>query len=261
MPEITPSAVATTVQELIIPEVELAVKGGPMEKPLNIVYSTDPQVAMTENGSKYCVKGAEDAGIVLAEILGHVLAGILQIPVPDFAVGRFEEGGPPVFASALLENAVRDVESWVKVNRVTDITMLSRLIALDVWLANNDRNIGNLLGRVGSSSKDGSIELVAIDFEKAAIVRKIAPTIEIPGMPPKSFWPRGVLGTYCKTRAKITDAALSKFAGLSDGLIQSAVSNTFAAVRVNNAEKIDTVTTILKKRRDHIESLVRSEWN
>jgi hypothetical protein len=261
MPSSLTNAVATTVQNLIIPEVVLATNGGPMEKPLNIVYSTNPQLALAEDGAKYCVKGAEDIGIVLAEILGHVLASYVQIPVPDYAVGRFDEAGPPVFASALLENAMRDVEPWVKVNRVSDTGMLSRLIALDIWLANNDRNIGNLLGRPEATSTNGSIELVAIDFEKAATVRKTAPTFEIPTMPPKSFWPRGILGTYCRTRANIAQAELPRFRAITDGQIQNAVNGSFAAVRMDNAEKMDTVITILKKRRDNLKALLQEEWN
>jgi hypothetical protein len=250
-----------TVPNLIIPEVALSSNAGPMERPANIVYSTNPHLALAEDGSKYCVKGAEDVGIVLAELLGHVFAGIVQIPVPDYAVGRFDDASAPVFASSVLENAVRDVEPWVKLNRVSDTGLLSRLIALDIWLANNDRNIGNLLGRPEATSNNGSIELVAIDFEKAATVRKTAPTIEIPAMPPKSFWPRGTLGTYCRTRASIAKAGLSRFTGISDGQIHSAVGGAFAAVRMDNPEKMDTVRAILRKRRDNLESLLQAEWN
>ena len=251
----------TAVQDLIVPDVVLVTNGGPMSRPLNIIYSTNPELAFDASGAKYCIKGADDAGIVMAELLGHILAGFLHIPVPDFAVGRFSDTSPPLFASAFVENAQRDVEPWLKRGKVSKCETLARLIALDVWIANNDRNIGNLLGRPALASNNGSIELIAIDFEKAATVRKTAPTIEITAMPPKSFWPRGTLGTHCKKQAKITDAGIADFRKITDGQINSAVSACFAAVRLENAERSDTIATVLKKRRDKIELMVKAEWN
>ena len=112
-----------------------------MSRPLNIIYSTNPELAFDASGAKYCIKGSDDAGIVLAELLGHILAGFLHIPVPDFAVGHFSDIGSPVFASAFVENAARDVEPWLKRGKVSKCDTLARLIALDVWIANNDRNI------------------------------------------------------------------------------------------------------------------------
>lgn len=252
---------ATAIQDLIIPNVELVVKGGPMASPEGIVYSTDPQLALDATGAKFCVKGGDDVGIVIAELLGHILAGFLHIPVPDFAVGRFSDTSPPLFASALVENAARDVEPWLKRGKLSNGGTLARLIALDVWIANWDRNFGSLLGRPAPASNNGQIELIAIDFEKAATVRKTAPTIEIAAMPLKSFWPRGTLGNHCKTKVKIADAGLADFAKITDGQIESAVKASFAGVRLDKPDWVDTIASVLIKRRNRIELIAQAEWN
>ena len=71
---------ATAVQDLIIPDVLLVTKGGPRSRPLNIIYSTNPELALDASGAKYCIKGADDAGIVLAE---QVLAAKQADPAAD----------------------------------------------------------------------------------------------------------------------------------------------------------------------------------
>jgi hypothetical protein len=163
-----------------------------------------------------------------------------------------------VFASAVIENVTRDVTPWIKTRKVRNFDMLAKLIVLDTWLANNDRNIGNLLGRDAGS--DGEIEFVAIDFEKAAVVRKSAPLIEIPMMPPKSFWPRGLLGEMCRNVIKLNVQTLDIFKKISDEKIAQVVVTSSAAVRCGE-ERNDSIINVLKKRRDNLSKLVNDVWN
>jgi hypothetical protein len=234
------------------------VKGTSVQSPANVVYSTAPFAALDESGALYFVKGEDDCYIVLAEIIAHMFAGIVQIPVPGYAVGRFIGENNAVFASAVIENVTRDVTPWIKTRKVRNFDMLAKLIVLDTWLANNDRNIGNLLGRDAGS--DGEIEFVAIDFEKAAVVRKSAPLIEIPMMPPKSFWPRGLLGEMCRNVIKLNVQTLDIFKKISDEKIAQVVVTSSAAVRCGE-ERNDSIINVLKKRRDNLSKLVNDVWN
>ncbi|HEY5911339.1 MAG TPA: hypothetical protein VJA21_12120 [Verrucomicrobiae bacterium] len=256
-----PTPPSVTVQPLIIPEVDLIVKGQPVAGPLNVVYSTSPLSARDDDGTFYYVKGEDDPLIVLAEVLGHILAGFVEIPVPQYAVGRFGKKGAPVFASAVVEDAVRDVSGWVKKKKVKNWDVLPRVIALDVWLANNDRNMGNLLGRAVPEDDDGHIELIAIDFEKSATVRKKAPMIEIATMTPKAFWPRDELGKLCKSTLKWDAGIMQRFDGITDGQIEQAVSASVAAVGHPDADGRDNIAHVLKKRRNNLAKLVHEVWN
>ena len=245
--------------DLIVPEVSLVTKGPPVKAALNVVYSTAPVSALDEFGNHYFVKGEDDHRIVLAEAISHVFAGLLEIPVPSYAVGRFGGNGPAVFASSVVDNATRDVSLWIQRGKVSNPDMLTRLVALDVWVANNDRNMGNLLGRP-SNTDANMIELVAIDFEKAAVVRKTAPLIEIAAMPAKGFWPRGDLGTRCKSFLKWSNADLERISAVSDENIAQVVASCVAAVRCDSAQN-DSISHVLKKRRDGISVLVKEVWN
>jgi hypothetical protein len=245
---------------LVIPEVSLAVRGGPVCAPCNIVYSTAPFSALDSAGKSYFVKGEDDPRVVLAEVLGHILAGMVKIPVPDYAVGKFTGTGAPVFASAVVDNVMRDVSIWIRRGKVKDLDTLPRIIALDVWLANNDRNMGNILGR-SVDSEEVEIELVAIDFEKSAVVRSKYPLTEIPRIPPKAFWPRDELGKICRAHLKWNPNYLDLFQAVSDGQIEQAVSAGVAAVGGLDASEQDGLLHVLKRRRDNLKTLVSEVWN
>jgi hypothetical protein len=152
----------------------------------------------------------------------------------------------------IIEGGTRDVGPWVKRNKVKNMDVLPRLIALDVWLANNDRNMGNLLGRQVDDEGD-QIELVAIDFEKSATVRRLSPNVEIPTMPPKGFWPRDELGKLCQKTVKFDDKTFDAFRKVTDGQVERAVSAAAGAVGVSPH---DSITHVLLKRRDKLKQLI-----
>jgi hypothetical protein len=245
---------------LIIPEV-LLISERPMCAPKDMVYSTNPRLAFDSNGHSYCIKGDNDIEIVLSELIGHVLAGFLGIPVPDYAVGRFKGTGPPYFCSSIIEDAFRDVEAHLKTNRIADLEVLAKVILLDIWIANNDRNIGNFLGRPRPDVGSGFIGLVAIDFEKSLTVRSKAPLIQLPALPAGAFWPRGVLGGYCKNRARLTGKLVQDFQSLPATRIEHAVDKCFAAANVGDLGRRDDIADALVNRQQQLDNLAKLEWN
>jgi len=245
---------------LIIPEV-LLISERPMCAPKDMVYSTNPRLALDSNGHAYCIKGDNDVEIVLSELVGHVLAGFLGIPVPDYAVGRFNSAGAPYFCSAIVEDAIRDVEAHLKTNKIADIEILAKVILLDIWIANKDRNIGNFLGRPRPDFGNGFISLVAIDFEKSLTIRSKAPLIELPALAAGAFWPRGVLGGYCRNRAHLAGKLVQDFQSLPASQIERAVDKCFAAANVGDVGRRDDVVDALVKRQRQLDNLAKLEWN
>ena len=243
-------------EDLLTPEVAL-VSCGPMSRPDGIVYSTAPESALANDGRRFVIKGAGDPSIVVAEMVGYKFAQILGIPVPDFAVGKLANGEGPVFACELLEDVFRDVSMWLRKGEITNRDAVLRMLALDVLIANNDRNMNNLLGR-SVPGQPGKIEVVAIDFEKARVVRSETPLTEIPTMKPKSFWPTGDLGRICREKLTLDMRVLKDFTKISEACINRVVDSCVGAAGAGFTRR-DSVCLVLNKRLAKLESLVKEE--
>ncbi len=244
--------------DLLVREVALISHGGPVEAPEGIVYSTQPRTALDLDGNHYVTKGTGDVGMVVAELVGYKLAELLKIPVPGFGVGRFGADGEPLFVSEMVGDAQRDVAPWLKKKLVTNGDAVLRLLALDVWIANNDRNMGGLLGRP-VQSEPGKIEIVAIDFEKAQVVRHDTPLVGIPLMNPKAFWPTGTLGKLCREVLNLDVGIVTEFAGFTDGQVGQVVDSCVAAVG-DGFTRRDSVCFTLRKRLAKLTDLVKEAW-
>lgn len=244
---------------LVLRQVTLATRGEPVRAPQNLVYSTAPTHAVGTDDDQFYVKGESNIRIVLAESIAYTLAQNLEIPVPEFAIGFYEDSDAPVFASQILDKGVRDVSFWLNRSKIANMAILARLIVFDTWLANNDRNLGNLLG-VPLQGTDQSIKLVAIDFEKSATVRSEAPMIEIPTMQAREFWPRGELGTICRKLVVWDPSAIQAISSVTDSTIDATVNAALAATNAN-ASIGDSIGHSLKHRRNRIEPLAREVWN
>jgi hypothetical protein len=82
--------------------------------------------------------------------------------------------------------AFRNIRPWLRVpQRINNSNDLFSVIAVDAWLANDDRNMGNL---VGSRLGDGMIDVFMIDFEKS---RTLAPSpfLGSGSLDPDKLWP------------------------------------------------------------------------
>jgi hypothetical protein len=73
---------------------------------------------------------------------------------------------------------------------ITNLDDLFGTIVVDSWLANDDSNMGNL---VGTPAGNRQIRLTMIDFEKSKTLA-VNPTIESTGLDPRRLWPTGELG-------------------------------------------------------------------
>jgi hypothetical protein len=152
-----------------------------------LVYSTEPRRAQGLDGEDYFVKGP-DREIVFAELAGCLLATAVGLPVAPVAACSL--GGQQYAGSRRVADIGRAVAPWLRPGRVSNFETLYSCIVVDAWLANTDRNLGNVLGR---SSGKGTAELVMIDFEKSATLRPF-PRTRTPTIAPAQLWPTNELG-------------------------------------------------------------------
>jgi hypothetical protein len=98
-----------------------------------------------------------------------------------------------------------------------------------VWLVNNDRNIGNIIGR---STVSGDIDLVAIDFEKSVAIRSSTPIVSVPMIPSRSLWPTEALGRLCRHVVEYRKEPVERIKTISDPALEGMVSRSVEAVGV-----------------------------
>jgi hypothetical protein len=192
--------------------------------PSGLVYSTNPRTAEGPDGFKYFVKGP-DPEIVFAELAGCLLAASVGLKVPSVAACTFE--GETFCGTREVADLGRNAEPLLRAReRVTNFNDIYSVIPVDVWLANTDRNMGNVLGR---SLGKGNVEFVMIDFEKATALRA-NPTVSCPTVKPQKLWPTDELGRILRATKPLHPP----------GLVMQRIKE-FVATKANVTDIIDSI--------------------
>ena len=207
--------------------------------------------AVDHEGRSYVVKGP-DPNMVVAEAVAYCLAPTFGIVTPDFALGRFFGEAGFYFASVKLENAMRDVRPWLINPKPNLQAALSAVHVFDVWLANNDRNLGGFLMRTSERDR----ELVSIDFEKSHAIRGPSPLITVNEIEPKKLRPGGVLA---KVALPWLNASAERLRSIPDACILDAVGRVKVAMGADFAWS-ESVSATLIQRRSRIDRLLEEVW-
>lgn len=223
-----------------------------MSAPSNMVYSTAPVSSLDESGADYVVKGP-DHDVVVAETTSHVLANHLDLLVPEFALATRAGSSSHFFASKKVDPVIRDIEPWIDDHKDT----IAKVIVFDIWIGNNDRNIGNLIGRAPLEGDPTSIEIVAIDFEKAHAIRGMHPIITVNAVNPPTLWPTGTLGVQMR-RTPVPTGFIDRVQALPDALVERTVRCISSALPVFTWA--DSVAIALNSRKNKLPALVREVW-
>jgi hypothetical protein len=238
-----------------LPVITLLGGGTPMMPPEGLVYSTDPQSYVDTEGIKHVVKGP-DVSVVVAEAIAYPLARYVGLEVPDYALGVIENTSEHYFACRKQENATRDVEPWLRRKAAGVLEQLSRIVVFDIWVANEDRNLGGLLGRRRSGGSE--IDLIAIDFEKAQAIRGPHPLITTAQVAPGRLWPRELLGRLLGQPVAPT-AMVRRVESVPVNVIEAAVGAAHEVLG-EAFPWADSVVQGLTSRRNKIADLVREVW-
>lgn len=177
----------------MVSETDLLTLDSRVSAPEGIVYSTSPRRAEGLDGQSYFVKGP-DVEVTFPELVGCSFAIEVGLVVPPVSVCSFS--GDKYCGSRKVADSLRDVAAWLKrPQKIANGSDLYSVIVVDAWLANVDRNFGNVLGR---STHGSEIEVVMIDFEKSKTLRP-NPIIESTMVRPQALWPTGELGQVLRT--------------------------------------------------------------
>jgi len=108
------------------------------------VFSTAPEVAIGEDGKTYYIKGRNNP-TAFSEVAGCRLASAVGLRVPAASVCALN--GELYGGVESVPKAQRNIRPWLReLRRINNPADLFSVIAVDTWLANDDRNMGNLVG-------------------------------------------------------------------------------------------------------------------
>jgi hypothetical protein len=218
------------------------------------VFSTGPEVAIGEDGRTYYIKG-RNGPAAFSEVVGCQLAAAAGLRVPAASVCSL--GDDRYAGVESVPNAQRNVRPWLRdLQRIGNSSDLFSVIAVDTWLTNDDRNMGNL---VGSSLGDGRIDVFMIDFEKS---RTLAPNpfIGSGSVDPKRLWPRDELGVVLRRirPARIPEAVVDRIKRFSQQQISELI--LLVAAELPFIDWQESSIEVLFRRAQNIDRLVEAVW-
>jgi len=245
------STLAATVANSLIQlaTIDARVQGEPGK-----VFSTGPQVAMGVDGKTYFIKGANSA-TAFAEVAGCRLASMAGLMAPPAHIGQF---GDELYASVeSVPGAQRTIEPWLNNRqRIRNRSHLYDVVAVDTWLVNDDRNMGNL---VGGNPSTGNIDVFMIDFEKSRTLHPnpFMGSVEVAF---NRMWPTADLGRLLRHGRpdRCPAEIVAKIRGFSyqqlDELLQE-IANDIPLVTWNTAS-----AEVLHRRAQELDRLVSAVW-
>lgn len=179
--------------------------------PGGVMLSTHPRHAVDARGRHYIIKG-DSLETVVAESLGYALAELVGLPTPEWGLASIDGSGHPWFASQVVE--LRQTEAVLQSGAYSNRGFLSSLVVFDQWIGNADRNVNNVVGRIPMEGERGEAELLAIDFEKAYVLRGESQFMTFARVP-KEFLPRHFLRHFLVGDSEIDESMVRRIQELS----------------------------------------------
>jgi hypothetical protein len=176
-------------------------------------------------------------------------------PVPDVAACEFDQG--TYAGSTKVDDAVRDVEPWLnRRKQIRNFDDLFGVLVVDVWLANKDRNIGNVLGR---PLHGGKIEFVFMDFEKSVALHP-SPIVSSTMLKPRELWPSGALGRELRAQRPLFPPVdmIEKIQSLATERCAEIIHESVVAMDIPVSWEDDSVNA-LSKRAGKIQELAEED--
>lgn len=188
-------------------------------------------------------------------MVGCLLATEAGLRVPEATVCTFN--GQLCAGVEEVEHPIRGVAPWlVNANRIVNRNDLYAVIAVDTWLANDDRNMGNM---VGSPADDGRILLSMIDFEKSKTLGR-NPIIMSTQVEPRRLWPTGELGTLLRQAKPPTlpDDTIQRIQAMTRQRIEAIIRPVLDELPF--VDWGDNSIDVLTRRAERIRVLLEEVW-
>ncbi len=222
---------------------------------LGKVFSTAPEIAVGEDGKTYFIKG-RNSGTAFAEVVGCKLAALAGLTVPPAHVGIY--GDDRYAAVEAVPTSQRSIEPWLsQMQRIRNRSQLYEVVAVDTWLVNDDRNMGNL---VGGGVRDGTIDVYMIDFEKSRTLGE-SPFMSAGAIDPSRLWPTAQLGHFLRPSRPAAGPfeIVNRIMTLSHRQIQEIVLPVAQELPIVTWH--DASVDLLHRRAQNLDTLVRTVWH
>lgn len=237
--------------------VQLLEEPQPVAAPPGVVYSTRPLHARASDGQTYVLKGPATE-VVFPEAVCYQLASLVGLSVPECRLCSHPGQGSVFFASKEVRTR-SEIEIFIKDRKVVNPELLPHTVAFDVWVANEDRNLGNIVGEPYSTNGTGVVKLYAIDFEKSAPLRGVN-RFTVTALAAKKFWPTGQLGEICRGYELPVDFC-KQIAAVQRSAIDSVIQRTIWDLNMAAVPWADSAVDVLEHRAQNIFTLIREVWH
>jgi len=224
--------------------------------PEGVIFSTAPTLAMGSDGVDYYLKGPA-LEIIVAEHVGYRLAQLVTLATPGHALCRIGGSEERIGFGSRGMRVRGNVDRLLAEHRVANAGLISECIAFDTWIANEDRNVSNVVGEPVVPEASAIVEIFAIDFEKARILRgedRFAVTATTPGR----CIPGATLLPFCRDQ-RLYSRMCDRIAAVSRDAIERVFLELSAAI--GPIPWADAASDFLASRTSRIHSLVRGELN
>jgi hypothetical protein len=221
-----------------------------------LIYRTKPKVGYGIDGRRYFFKGAH-IQVVMAEVLGYSSAEAVNLSVPPWAVCRV----PPLQEIWFASEAVAfsgGIESLIRSRAVANAEFLAACIAFDIWTANTDRNIGNIVAGAAPGLR-GKAELFAIDFEQAQVLNG-TDFMTVGALASNACTPKGILAELCRGLS-FPWAMCGAISRITLATLDDALSDLELDVELPRIPWMLSAKRQLVQRAAQIETLVREVWD
>lgn len=223
--------------------------------PDGTVYASRPRLTTATDGREYYLKGP-DVRVVVAEALGYQLAEAVGVEVPEWALCRDPANDQVLFASAGIRTR-SGIDLLLRSPHTVNPDLLARCMALDCWIANDDRNIGSFVAEPLNIRGGLGQRLYAIDFERAQILRG-TDRFTVAARETHEFTPRGVLADHTAGLG-FPGVTCARIAATTADQVRTMFDRVEAGV--GPVAWADGASHFLGQRAGRIETLLREVWN
>jgi hypothetical protein len=228
----------------------------PIPPPPGIVYSTVPTTTEGYDGQQYAIKGPS-LEVVASEASGYLLAAAVGLSVPQPSLCHHPRDNSVYFASRMVRTRF-GADVLDELGFAVNPDLLGQCFAFDVWTANIDRNVGNVVAEPCGGNDGHRVRLYAIDFEKAAILRG-TDRFTVTAMDPRRFQYMGPLREPC-VAGGFPYATCDAIARLDPDEIRAIFSSVADMLLPTPLPWRDSAPDFLVRRAERIHELAREVW-
>jgi hypothetical protein len=151
------------------------------------------------------------------------------------------------------------VDRLYRGGQIANPELIADAMVFDVWTCNVDRNLGNIVASSQHGGARGRVQILAIDFEKAHVLRGELSRFEVTAIHTSRLWPLEELGAIC-AQCRFPDAMIRSVQQLTSDAISGVIEEVIAGLNYPEVPWRAATEALLIHRRDLLEQLVREVW-